>query len=257
MQPMISTSRTIAGAALILLAVVAPAPGHAEELLVSAAASLANAFKDIGQAFEAAHPATKVAFNFAASDVLLQQIAEGAPADIFASADPKSMDKAAMEIVIDQATRADFARNVLVLGVPADAKSIPSNLADLKQAAIRRIAISQPATVPVGRYAKAALDQAHLWGDIEDKFIYTQNVRQSLDYAARGEVDAAFLYATDAAIMKEQVRIAFEVPTPSPVVYPIAVVRRTKHPALSRSFLDFVRAKSGQDILEHYGFAKP
>lgn len=242
---------------LILVAVTASAPVHAADLLVSAAASLTNAFKDIGRDFQTTHPETRVSFNFAASDILLQQIVEGAPADVYASADQKAMDSAAAQNVIDRASRANFARNVLVLGVPTDAKLIPPTLAGLKQQAIGRIAISQPATVPVGRYAKAALDEARLWGDLEGKFIYTQNVRQSLDYLARGEVDAAFLYATDAAIMRDKVKIAFEIPTPTPVIYPIAVVKRTRNAEAARSFVAFVRTEPGQKILRQYGFAGP
>jgi molybdate transport system substrate-binding protein len=123
--------------------------------------------------------------------------------------------------------------------------------------AIGWCAISQPATVPVGRYAKAVLDQARLWGPLQERFIYTQNVRQTLDYLARGEVDAGFVYATDAALMKEQVRIALEVTTTRPVVYPIAVTTASKNAQLGREFVDLVKSSAGQSVLQKFGFTKP
>lgn len=232
-------------------------PAHAEELLVSAAASLTNAFKDIGAEFEKTHAGTKVNFNFAASDILMKQIIEGAPADVFASADQKAMDSATQQNAIDRSTRTNFAGNRLALALPNDTKLSLAALEDLKQDAVKRIAISQPATVPVGRYAKAALDEAKLWGALEDKLIFTQNVRQSLDYVSRGEVDAGFVYTTDAAIMPDKVKVAFQIPTPQPVVYPIAVTKQSKLARLAREFLDLVKSETGQSILQKYGFAKP
>ena len=229
----------------------------AEELLVSAAASLTNAFKSIGVEFERAHPGDKVVFNFAASDVLVKQIAEGAPMDVFASADEEAMDKAVKGKWIATATRFNFAGNRLVLAVPMDSPLRLSALEELKTKAVRRIAISQPATVPVGRYAKAVLDQARLWGILQDRFIYTQNVRQTLDYLARGEVDAGFVYATDVALMKGQVRVALEVTTTRPVVYPIAATMASKNARLAREFLDLVKSSAGQSILQKFGFTKP
>ncbi|MEO5863107.1 MAG: molybdate ABC transporter substrate-binding protein [Burkholderiales bacterium] len=232
-------------------------PGRAEDMLVSAAASLTNAFKDIGAEFEKSHPGTKVNFNFAASDILMKQIVEGAPADVFASADLKAMDTAAQQNAIDVSTRKNFAANRLALALPRDTQLTLTSLEDLKRDAVKRIAISQPATVPVGRYAKAALDEAKLWSAVEDKLVFTQNVRQSLDYVSRSEVDAGFVYTTDAALMKDKVKVAFEIPTPQPVVYPIAVTKRSKQGKLAREFVDLVNSEAGQSILQSYGFAKP
>jgi molybdate transport system substrate-binding protein len=232
-------------------------PVAAEELLVSAAASLTNAFKVIGAEFERAHPRDKVIFNFAASDVLVKQIAEGAPVDVFASADEEAMDKAAKAKLIVGTTRINFAGNRLVVAVPKDSPLHFNSLDDLNAKPVRRIAISQPATVPVGRYAKAVLDKARLWSALQDRFVYTQNVRQSLDYLARGEVDAGFVYSTDAELMKEQVRVALEVTTTQPVVYPIAVTAASKNAKLGREFVDLVKSAAGQSILQKFGFAKP
>lgn len=244
---LIHASRVLApclAAPLLFVAV----PGRTEDMLVSAAASLTNAFKEIGTEFEKSHPGTKVNFNFAASDILMKQIVEGAPADVFASADLKAMDSAAQQNAIDRSTRKNFAANRLALALPSDAKLTLTSLEDLKQDVVKRIAISQPATVPVGRYAKAALAELKLWSVLEDKLVFTQNVRQTLDYVSRGEVDAGFVYTTGAAIMKDKVKVAFEIPTPQPVVYPIAVTKRSKQGKLAREFVDLVNSEAGQTI---------
>jgi molybdate transport system substrate-binding protein len=227
----------------------------AADLTVSAAASLTNAFDEIGKAFETRNPGSKVQFNFAASGALLQQIAKGAPVDVFASADEQTMDDAQRQGLVDAATRVDFVRNSLVVIVPADSRTVPKSLADL--AADRRIAIGQPASVPVGRYTKSVLEQADLWSTIEPKMIGAQSVRQALDYVARGEVDAGFVYATDAAIMADRVRVAFTVPTTKAILYPIAVMKDAGDAALAQRFVRYVTSPDAQAVLARYGFAKP
>lgn len=227
----------------------------AAELTVSAAASLTDAFKEIGRAFEVQHPDTEVRFNFGASDALVQQLAAGAPIDLLATADQDSMDKAAAQKLIEPATRTNFARNTLVAIVPADREVVPQGLPDLERDDIPRIALGSPASVPAGRYARDALERAGRWSAIEAKAIYTQNVRQALDYVARAEVDVAFVYATDAAIRKDQVRAAFPVATEVPITYPIAVVAGKS--AEARRFLDYVLSPPGQAILARYGFLPP
>lgn len=212
------------------IAFSAPASA-ADELVVSAAASLTNAFKAVGDAYEKQHPDTKVLFNFGASDVLMQQIAKGAPADVFASADQKAMDRAADEKVIVPGTRRDFAANSLVLIVPADSKApAPKSLNDLTAPGVKRIAYGDPASVPVGRYTEGALRATGVWDAVSAKGVLAANVRQSLDYVARGEVDAGFVFGTDAAIMPGRVKIALTVPTKTAITYPIAVVRTAATP---------------------------
>lgn len=229
----------------------------AAELTVSAAASLTNAFNEIGKAFEAQNPGSKVQFNYAASGALLQQIAKGAPVDMFASADQETMDEAAKQDLIDPATRVNFVRNALVVIVPSDSKVAATQLADLKDAKIAKIAIGQPASVPVGRYTKSVLEQADLWSTVEPKMIGAQSVRQALDYVARGEVDAGFVYATDAAIMADKVKVLFTVPTTKPITYPIAVIKAAGDKALAQRFVQYVNAPESQAVLARYGFAKP
>ncbi|HEY3598189.1 MAG TPA: molybdate ABC transporter substrate-binding protein [Paraburkholderia sp.] len=239
-------------AAVVSFAVCAQA--RADELIVSAAASLTNAFKAVGDAFEQQHPGTKLLFNFGASDVLMQQIAKGAPADVFASADQKAMDKAAAEKVIVPATRKDFAANSLVLIVPSDSRFAPASLSELSAASVKRVAYGDPASVPVGRYTEGALKAAGVWDAVSAKGVLAANVRQSLDYVSRGEVDAGFVFGTDAAIMPDRVKVAMTVPTQAPITYPIAQVEGSRHAADAQSFIAFVLSPAGQDVLAKYGF---
>ncbi len=229
----------------------------AADLTVSAAASLTNAFNEIGKAFEAKNPGSKVQFNFAASGALLQQIVKGAPVDVFASADEETMNDAQTQDAVDAATRIDFVRNSLVVIVPGDAKFVPTSVSDLARDSITRVAIGQPASVPVGRYAKAVLEQANLWSTVEPKMIGASSVRQALDYVARGEVDSGFVYATDAAVMPDKVRVAFSVPTLQPILYPIAVLKNAGDKALALRFVRYVMEPDAQAVLARYGFAKP
>ena len=240
-------------AALSLSALLA----QAADLTVSAAASLTNAFKEAGQAYEARHPGTKVLLNFGGSDALVQQIAKGAPVDVFASANQDAMDKAQAQKLIAKGWRKNFASNALVLIVPADSPLSLKSLDDLKQTGIKRIAMGNPAGVPFGRYAKHALDGKKLWPAVESKAIYAQNVRQALDYVARGEVDAGFVYATDAAIQKDKVRVAFAVPTDSRIAYPIAAIHGGAQAEEAKRFIDFILSPAGQAILAKHGFLKP
>jgi len=229
----------------------------AADLTVSAAASLTNAFKEIGAAFEAENPGTKVQLNFGASGALLQQIAKGAPVDVFASADEETMDQAQQQQLVKPDTRVDFVRNSLVVIVPSDAPSVPKALADLSPASVKKVAIGLPASVPVGRYTKAVLEKAQLWTGIEAKMIGAASVRQVLDYVARGEVDAGFVYATDAALMPDKVKLAFTVPTEKPVLYPIAAMAASSNAAAAAKFVAYVTSASAQAVLAKYGFAKP
>lgn len=241
--------------ALLLLA--GSGAAGAADLVVSAAASLTDAFQAVGKAYEAKHPQTRVVFNFAASDVLLRQIASGAPADVFASADQTAMDKAVAAKAVDPATRQDFASNRLVLIVPRDATVKVSSAADLKAAAVKRVAYGDPASVPVGRYTRAALEAQGLWEPVSAKGVLAQNVRQALDYVARGEVDAGFVFATDAAIQKDKVIVAAVVATPKPITYPIAVVADSKQAKEASGFEAFVQSAEGRSILAGFGFQAP
>lgn len=242
------------GAVLLAFSSVA---AQAADLTVSAAASLTNAFRELAPAFEAQNPGTKVVFNFAASDALLAQIAKGAPADVFASADQEAMDRADAQKVLVAGTRRNFAANSLVMIVPSDSTLALGAPADLQKPEVKKVAIGNPASVPVGRYTKGSLEAARLWAAVEPKAILAQNVRQALDYVARGEVEAGFVYATDAAIMKDKVKVVATVPTETAITYPIAAVAGSPNPEAARKFLDFVASPASQTVLARNGFGKP
>jgi molybdate transport system substrate-binding protein len=228
-----------------------------QELIISAAASLTNAFQEMGQKFEQLHPGVRVVLNFAASGPLLQQIAQGAPVDVFAAADQKTMDQAQQQGLIQPTSRKNFAANRLVLIAPAKSKLDLKALADLSKPEVQRLALGNPDTVPAGRYTKEALVTAGLWESLGAKFILGESVRQVLDYVRRGEVDAGFVFATDAAVARQQVRVVQEAKGHQPIVYPVALVSRSVHQELARDFLDFIFSREGQAILSSYGFASP
>ena len=244
-------------ALLLSVLVLAHPCARADELIVSAASSLTNAFRAVGKLFQENNPGTKVALNFASSNVLLSQIAKGAPADVFATADAETMDRAAKQDLLVPGTRRTLLNNKLVLIVPADAKVKPSGLEDLQDAAIRRIAIGNPASVPAGRYARDALQKAGLWSKLEPKYVLALNVRQALDYVARGEADAGIVYATDAAIMAGKIAVAAEVPLDRPIVYPVAIVMGTRNRATAESFLKSLGSPQAQAIFTRHGFGQP
>lgn len=244
----------LAAAASIALAAGCAQAG---DLHVSAAASLTNAFTDIARSYEARYPETKVLLNFGASGALLQQMAKGAPADVFASADMETMDAAAKQKLIVGSERRNFARNSLVVIVPRNSRLAIQRLQDLAQPAVQKLAIGNPASVPAGRYTRHALAAAGLWQPIAGKAINTQNVRQSLDYVARGEVDAGFVYGTDAALMQDKVKVAFTVPLDVVIDYPIARTADSADAAEARRFVDFVLSPAGQAVLAKYRFQKP
>lgn len=230
-----------------------PVPA-AEEMTVSAAASLTDAFTELKGLFEKSHPGLTVNVNFAASNPLLKQLQEGAPVDVFATADLATMDKAAAAKVIDAKTRRNFALNDLVLIVPKGSAPI-TKIADLAKCG--RIAIGNPDSVPAGRYARASLTAAGLWEKLSAQYIQGTNVRQVLDYVARGEVDAGIVYGTDAKKQAGKVAVSMVLEGHEPVLYPIAVATTGRNAKMGQAFADFVLSPEGQAVLAKHGFAKP
>jgi molybdate transport system substrate-binding protein len=228
-----------------------------QEVIVSAAASLSNVMKEVVAQFEKTHPGTKVVCNFAASGVLLQQMAKGAPVDVFAAADQQTMNQAQEKQLIIPDTRKNFVSNRLALIAPLDSKLTVSGLKDLTGPAVKRVAVGNPSTVPAGRYAKEALVKAGLWDKLSPKFVLAESVRQVLDYVSRGEVDAGLVYSTDAAIAKGKVKVVQTVTEHAPILYPIAVTESTGKKVLAQSFVDFVVSSTAQEILAKFGFGKP
>lgn len=226
------------------------------DLTVSAAASLTQAFQDIGAQFESQNPGNKVKFNFGASGALMQQIANGAPVDVFASADTDTMDKAVAKGVVAAADVKVFTTNKLVVIAPLQSKTALQQLADLKKPDIKRIAMGTPASVPAGHYAQGSLEKAGLWSEVKDKVINTTNVRQALDYVSRDEVDVGFVYASDAQLMQDKVKVAMQVTTLTPIQYPIAPVMGSTNKNSSVKFIQFLQSPLAQATLRKYGFGQ-
>lgn len=241
----------------LLTALAVPIAAGAEQITVSAAASLTDAFKELAPKFEAAKPGNTVRFNFAASGALLQQIQQGAPVDVFASADQETMNRGADQKLIANETRRNFATNSVVLIEPAKDGPGLKTLQDLTGPAVRKIALGKTATVPVGRYTKEVLDTAKLWSQLEPKFVQADSVRQVLDYVSRGEAEAGFVYRTDAAIMGDKVKVVLIATGHTPVSYPVAVVADSKQKALAQEFIRFLSTADAQQTMTRHGFGQP
>ena len=229
----------------------------AQDMVVSAASSLTDGFAELVVQFQQAHPGTKMLLSLAGSDTLMQHIVDGMASDVFASADHDAMDRAVQAKAVDAATRKDFAGNEVVLVVPAGKAGAIKSLNDLRAGGVKRVALGNPAITPVGRYAKAALDQAGVWADVKQREVLGQNARQVLNYVARGEVDAGVVFATDAAVMPEKVKVIQKLSTPMPVRYSIALVERANRHPLAAEFLAFALSEQGASILARHGFTRP
>ncbi|MDA8078674.1 MAG: molybdate ABC transporter substrate-binding protein [Nitrospiraceae bacterium] len=232
------------------------AQAEAKGIIVSAAISLKNAFEEIGKLYESSHEGAKVSFNFGASGDLMLQIEGGAPVDVFAPAAQKDMDKAEKKGLIEPGSRKDFTANAVVLVIPAKSKKLIKSFSDLPSGEIKKIAIGNPRTVPAGRYAEEIFRYCRVYDAIKGKLIFAENVRQALDYVGREEVDAGVIYLSDARIKATDVKVAAVAPSGShkPVIYPISVIKGTKHPDLSKEFIAVVTSEEGQAILRKYGF---
>jgi len=223
-------------------------------LRVSAAASLADALKEINTAFTH-ETGAGVELNVGASSALARQIEGGASADVFISADAARMDSLAAKGLVQSETREDQLSNALVIVVPADSPLQIASTKDLAGSAISRIATGDPKAVPVGVYAKAYLEKAGLWKDIEPKIIATENVRAALAAVESGNIDAGIVYKTDAAISKK-VKIACEIPAleGQPIIYPMAVLKGTAQSGLAVQYLEFLDTPASKAAFTKFGF---
>jgi molybdate transport system substrate-binding protein len=238
---------------LPLLAALVLAPtARAGEVTVFAAASLTDALKELAAQHQK-NSGDTVRFNLAASNTLALQIREGAPADIFFSADEASMDRVAAQI--DPATRRTVLSNTLVIVVAAEDGVKISAPADLGTATVRRLALAEPQTVPAGIYAKEWLQKQNLWKAVIDKTVPTDNVRACLAAVESGNVDAGIVYKTDALISKK-VRIAVEVPPAEGprISYPVALVKNGKNLEGAKKFLAFLTTPEARAVFVKYGF---
>lgn len=254
--PMMMRPLTTFFSSLALLSTLLTGSVAAADITVSAAMSLMGAFEEIGRAYEIRHPGSKVRFNFGASGDLARQIAGGAPIDAFASAAQKDMNDLAVKGLIAPATRANFTRNSLVLVTPKQGPRLAA-FGDLASASVKRIAITNPKTSPAGRYAMETLSYYLVAEATKSKLIFAENVRQVMDYVARGEVDAGIVFASDAAARPRDSMIATVAAAESheTIMYPVAVTKSSPNPAAASAFIATLLSVEGQSILRRHGFA--
>jgi molybdate transport system substrate-binding protein len=240
---------------LALLLLAGPGrPAAAEELTVFAAASLTDAMKEIGGAYEKA-TGVKVSFNFAASNLLARQIDEGAPADLFLSADEASMDRLEKRRRLAPGTRRSLLSNTLVVVVPSDSTLTLSRIEDLAGPQVRILALAEPQTVPAGIYAKQYLQSKKLWTRLIDRIVPTENVRACLSAVAGGNAEAGIVYKTDASI-SNKVKVAFEVSAAEGprISYPVAVIAESTRLPAARKFLIYLESEAALAVLRRFGF---
>jgi len=235
----------------LLLSLTLAVPAGAAEVRLSVAASMTDATRALIAAYRQQQPEVEFFPNFAASGALAKQIAQGAPADIFISANPRWMNYLVEERQIPAEQVRTFASNALVVvGRPG----INCNsLADLLR--LQRIAIGSPQSVPAGQYAEKALRAAGLYAQLESRLVMAQNVRQALLYAERGEADAAFVYRTD-ALLAQQATILFEIPRElyGAVTYPAGLTNEGLGNPAAVAFFTYLQSDQASAILRRFGF---
>jgi molybdate transport system substrate-binding protein len=243
--------RRAAGVVAAALLLTAARPAAADELLLFAAASLTDALRELGAAFERTTP-DRVVFSFGASNDLARQIAAGAPADAFFSADVARMEELEAAGLVDRRDRRDVLSNALAVVVPAAATLAITEPADLK--AVRRLAVANPDAVPAGVYAKRWLEGLGLWAAVEPHVVPTLDVRAALAAVEAERADAGIVYATDAAT-SAKVRVALRVPRAEgpPVVYPLAPLRTSAKPG-TRALVRFLASRDAAPTWERHGF---
>jgi molybdate transport system substrate-binding protein len=237
---------------MIVLAVSVALAVHSATLHVFAAASLSDSLKAIAPAYEQQN-GDKLLFNFGASSLLARQIEEGAPADVFFSADEMKMDGLDRKGLLLTGTRQKRLGNALVIVIANDSRLIISSAEDLRKT--KRLALAEPRTVPAGIYAREFLVRKGLWLELERKVVPTDNVRAALAAVESGNVEAGIVYKTDAAISKK-VKVAYEVPAKdSPdISYPVAVLKESSDAAAAKRLVEFLASPASSKVFESFGF---
>lgn len=244
----------------ILLALAIPAPVHAllqdsPRITVSAASDLRFAFEEIGEAFEE-ETGIEVDFNFGSTGQLAQQIASGAPVDVFAAANVAYIDDLAAEDLVIEDTRTLYARGQIVLWTRADSPLEVETIDRLADDDIDRIAIANPDHAPYGTAAREALISAGIWDSIQDKLVLGENISDTLRYAETGNVDIAIV-ALSLAIPGDGIWTLVPQELFTPLDQEMAVIAGTPHEEEARAFVAFVSSERGREIMREYGFLLP
>ncbi|EEF57537.1 molybdate ABC transporter substrate-binding protein [Pedosphaera parvula] len=239
---------------LVLGVLLAACGSHAANITVFAAASLTDSLKEIATRYEK-QSGDKIVFNYGASSLLARQIEEGAPADIFFSADEAKMNNLEKQGLILPGTRKSRLGNTLVIVVDKSSSLAITSPADLTKPYVKKIALADPKAVPAGIYSREYLTKLKLWPLIEPKVVPTDNVRAALAAVESGNVEAGMVYKTDAAISRK-IKVAYEVPTSDApnISYPMAVMKEAKDPAAAKQFLEYLASDEAGKVFEKYGF---
>lgn len=223
------------------------------KLIVSAASSMQDALKDIADAYEDSDPDIDIALNFASSGALQQQIERGAPVDVFLSASPRQMDALQAKGLLLAGTRRDLLGNQIVLVTGNDGAIAQFN--QLTTEAVDRIVIGEPESVPAGTYSREVLSTLQIYDQLSPKLVFAKDVRQVLAYVESGNVSAGLIYTTDAVLSKRLKIIATAPPNShTPIVYPVAVLKNSRHREAASVFMDFLRSDTAHLVFEQYGF---
>jgi len=238
----------------VLALVCAGVTVHAATITVFAAASLTDALGEIARNYQG-ETGNKIEFNFAGSSVLERQIEEGAPADIFFSADEARMDALEEKGLVVGKTRRSRLSNSLVIVVAKDSLLSIQSPKDLAADGIGHIALADPQTVPAGIYAREYLGKIHLWEKIAPKVVPMANVRAALAAVESGDAEAGIVYKTDAAISKKT-RVAYEVPRQDGprIRYPMAVMKEAREQKAALAFLEYLDSDAAGRLFARFGF---
>lgn len=251
------TASSAASSAVSAAAVSSQAESKAEEkveLMISAAASLKDCMNELKTAYTAQHPNTTVTYNFGASGTLQQQIEQGAPCDIFFSAGKKQIKALQDKNLLAPDSVKDVLKNQVVLVTPKGGKKL-SSFQDLTGADIKKIAVGEPKTVPVGQYTVQIFDKLKLTDKLSSKLVNAKDVREVLSWVETGNVQAGIVYETDAKI-SDKVEISCVAPDDShdKVIYPIGITKDSKHADAAKAFVDYLLSEDAKKIFIKYGF---
>lgn len=250
--------RVFAGVALLAVPLaVGACRTPAVSINVSAAASLTDVLKAINTAYVSDNPNVTITPNFASSGTLQTQIENGAPADVFISADATQMDNLQKQNLLVNETRKDLINNRVVLVVPNDSTLGITSFSDLALEKVKKIAIGDPKSVPAGTYAGQAFDELGITAQVQPKEILGADVRQVLTYVESGNVDAGIVYSTD-ALTSTKVKVVASAPGDinARVVYLVAVIKATKNRDAAKSYIDFLFGTQAKGLFEKYGFTQ-
>ncbi|WP_423803042.1 molybdate ABC transporter substrate-binding protein [Paenibacillus pseudetheri] len=223
------------------------------EIIVSAAASLQDSLDKMALLYEKKHPDIDLVFNYAASGTLQKQIEQGAPADLFFSAGDKQMNALVNAgLVSDHKV---LLKNQLVLVVPSNSKASLNTITQLTDKSFKKVAVGQPESVPAGQYAQQSLTAKKVWDTLQNKLVFAKDVRQVLSYVETGNVDAGFVYKTD-ALTSKKTKIALTVGphVHKAINYPAGIVKDSKNQKEAKELYSYLQSKEASDIFASYGF---